>query len=37
VASRTVLGEAGAEQLPGNGWFLIRLLDGLMEFQGFLL
>ena len=36
VASRTVLGEAGAEQLPGKGRFLIRLPEGLVEFQGFL-
>jgi S-DNA-T family DNA segregation ATPase FtsK/SpoIIIE len=36
VASRTVLGEAGAEQLPGKGRFLIRQPEGLIEFQGFL-
>jgi hypothetical protein len=36
VASRTVIGEAGAEQLPGKGRFLIRLPEGLVEFQGFL-
>lgn len=35
VASRTVLGESGAEQLPGKGRFLIRLPEGLVEFQGF--
>lgn len=36
VASRTVLGETGAEQLPGKGRFLIRQPEGLTEFQGFL-
>ena len=36
TASRTVLGEPGAEQLPGKGRFLIRQLEGLVEFQGFL-
>ena len=36
MASRTVLGETGAEQLPGKGRFLIRLPEGLVEFQGFL-
>ena len=36
VASRTVLGEPGAEQLPGQGRFLIRQPQGLVEFQGFL-